>query len=575
MLIGKQVQFRVDYTREGAKPRKFGTLFLPDGTNVNKAVAEAGWARALSPDQSKGGSSPDAEELYTLSQAAEAAGRGMFSKETGASARSIRDVHWTVPDADALLDDIKGKPQRAIVEHVRDGASLRCLLVPSMIMINFNLAGVQCPRVNSGTAAKTGADAGEAAASGSGGQTPTGSEDASSGAGHPAASSSPAEQPPQPYALEARHFTTVRALHRDVVLHVGGVDKNGNFFGRLEIPGCPDVAEELLRVGLARMVDWSLSFADPASVSAMRTAERDAKEARLRLWRTWAPPTISGDKDYDGVVVEAVSGDTLVVLVRAGGDAVERRVSLSSIRAPRLGRRDEKPQPGALEAKEALRTAVVGREVHVHIDYVRKPPQNATGMAAQERRFGTVTRTTKKGRAVNVSMELVGALRVKSKVVMSTCFFRHTMETELVPRFPPNWTGDGWVELVRHKADEERSPNYDELLALESDARKAKKGIFSRPPPPVPRIADLAADTKQAKSHFPFLQRARSHRGVVEHVVSGGRVKVFLPGENCYVMFAISGVRCPFAGRIGPPSSGGTVEPVRIPFPPIPCDARR
>lgn len=38
----------------------------------------------------------------------------------------------------------------------------------------------------------------------------------------------------------------------------------------------------------------------------------------------------------------------------------ERRITLSSIRAPRVGRRDEKPEPWAQEARELLRTTIIG-----------------------------------------------------------------------------------------------------------------------------------------------------------------------------------------------------------------------
>ena len=38
----------------------------------------------------------------------------------------------------------------------------------------------------------------------------------------------------------------------------------------------------------------------------------------------------------------------------------ERRITLSSIRAPRVGRRDEKSEPWALEARELLRSTLIG-----------------------------------------------------------------------------------------------------------------------------------------------------------------------------------------------------------------------
>lgn len=53
-----------------------------------------------------------------------------------------------------------------------------------------------------------------------------------------------------------------------------------------------------------------------------------------------------------------VSGDCIVVRDAANGQ--ERRVNLSSVRAPRLGRKGEKPEDWATEAKEFLRQRLIG-----------------------------------------------------------------------------------------------------------------------------------------------------------------------------------------------------------------------
>lgn len=61
---------------------------------------------------------------------------------------------------------------------------------------------------------------------------------------------------------------------------------------------------------------------------------------------------------FTGSVTEVVSGDTLVV--KDAASKVERRINLSSIRAARLGRKGEKPEDWALEAKEFLRSRLIG-----------------------------------------------------------------------------------------------------------------------------------------------------------------------------------------------------------------------
>ena len=67
-------------------------------------------------------------------------------------------------------------------------------------------------------------------------------------------------------------------------------------------------------------------------------------------------------------VVEVVSGDCVIVAddsIPYGSPLAERRVNLSSIRCPKMGnpRRDEKPAPYAREAKEFLRTRLIGHQV--------------------------------------------------------------------------------------------------------------------------------------------------------------------------------------------------------------------
>ncbi|MBA0741031.1 hypothetical protein Gogos_014205 [Gossypium gossypioides] len=67
-------------------------------------------------------------------------------------------------------------------------------------------------------------------------------------------------------------------------------------------------------------------------------------------------------------VVEVVSGDCIVVAddsIPYGSPLAERRVNLSSIRCPKMGnpRRDEKPTAYAREAREFLRTRLVGKQV--------------------------------------------------------------------------------------------------------------------------------------------------------------------------------------------------------------------
>ena len=233
-----------------------------------------------------------------------------------------------------------------------------------------------------------------------------------------------------------------------------------------------------------------------------------------------------------------MSGDTIVVAVPSGE---ERRISLASIRAPRVGnaRAGTPAQPYAYEAKETLRRNIIGRDVNVVIEYVRTdaPAVGAGGSApGQERKFATVTLPRKDGPA-NVAELVVAA---------------------------------GLAEVMRHGASDDRSSQYDALLAAEAKAREDKRGLHSAKEPPVRRFTDLTSDSGKAKSYLAFLQRDGVVPAVVEYVFAGGRVKVFVPRENCEVMFGLSGLRCPAVAKpatVGPDGKPRAVS-ARVPVAP-------
>ena len=71
-----------------------------------------------------------------------------------------------------------------------------------------------------------------------------------------------------------------------------------------------------------------------------------------------------------------MSGDCIIVADDAaphGSPSAERRVNLSSIRAPRLGnprREDNKPDKFARESKDFLRTRLIGKQVCIEACHI-------------------------------------------------------------------------------------------------------------------------------------------------------------------------------------------------------------
>jgi len=88
---------------------------------------------------------------------------------------------------------------------------------------------------------------------------------------------------------------------------------------------------------------------------------------------------------------------------------------------------------------------------------------------------------------------------------------------------------------------------FEDLILAEESGKKARKGIFSNKDAPVTRYNDLTVpgSAMKAKQHLPFLQRAGTVSGVCEYVLSGSRLKIYIPKESVAIAFSPSGVKCP------------------------------
>ena len=121
---------------------------------------------------------------------------------------------------------------------------------------------------------------------------------------------------------------------------------------------CEDLTIRLL-VPVRRCVEWSMKFAVDSLL--LRVAEREAKQARRRMFKDWvAPgegPNAIQDAEFEATLTEARSGDT-VVITKAGGET--ETITLSSIRAPKLGnaRRQAPYEDFSWDAREFVRKYV-------------------------------------------------------------------------------------------------------------------------------------------------------------------------------------------------------------------------
>jgi len=474
--IGKAVTFELEET-VASIGKSFGNVYL-DGENLSSLIVAAGWAKVKPVMGNNAARTAYQEELQRLESQAQSSGLGMWSKDAGAGSASVRNVLLPVDggyDAKEVLDAFKGQPQLLVTEQFRDGATVRGYLLPSFHWVTIFLSGVSCP-------------------------------------GFKRAEEPGAPDVAEAFALEAKYFMESRLLNREVSVMLEGVDKYNNFYGSILHPQF-NISVELLKVGLAKVVDWSAKFTkDP---ELLYKSERIAKERRQRIWKDYVAPVrptgAASAAEFVGKVTEVISGDFLVVKDSAV-PPVEHRIALSSIRAPKLGRRDEKDQPWAYEAREFLRTRLIGRKVTVGIDYIRPLPNATSGET--ERVFASVSEGQN-----NVAVALVA---------------------------------NGFAAVMKHRQDDQdRSLYYDDLIQAEAAAARDKKGLHGDTAPPTRHINDVSnsSATAQAKQMFGFVQRAGRLQGIVQHVVNGARFKVLIPKQSCVVALVLAGVRCPSTGR--------------------------
>ncbi|XP_057728758.1 ribonuclease TUDOR 1-like [Arachis stenosperma] len=556
LCIGKEVIFKVDYTVPSIG-REFGSVMLGD-KNVSLLVVSQGWAKVREQGQQKGEASPYLAELLQLEEQAKQEGLGRWSKVPGAAEASIRNLPPSALGGDdskfnamALLDAKKGVPMEAIVEQVRDGSTLRIYLLPEFQFVQVFVAGIQAPQMGRRAPSESVVESELTTDDTNGNGDAAGETRAPLTSAQRLAASASIETSADPFAHEAKFFTEMRVLNRDVRIVLEGVDKYKNLIGSVyysDGDAAKDLALELVENGYAKYVEWSANMMEEEAKRKLKNAELQAKKSRLRCWTNYVPPVTNSkaihDQNFTGKVVEVVSGDCIIVAddsIPYGSPLAERRVNLSSIRCPKMGnpRRDEKPAAYAREAKEFLRTRLIGKQVNVQMEYSRKiAPTDGSAPSG-----GADNRVMDFGSVFLLSNAKPGGDDAPSSAPPTASQQTGVNVAELV-------VARGFGTVIRHRDFEERSNYYDVLLAAEARATSAKKGIHSNKDSPVMHITDLTtSSSKKARDFLPFLHKSRKIPAVVEYVLSGHRFKLLIPKETCSIAFSFSGVRCPGRGE--------------------------
>ncbi|KAA1099307.1 hypothetical protein PGT21_002984 [Puccinia graminis f. sp. tritici] len=265
----------------------------------------------------------------------------------------------------------------------------------------------------------------------------------------------------EPFGDEAKFFTECRLLQRSVSVVLISLPTPqatsltsqaqaqqslvvSSFIGIVQHPA-GSISALLLANGLARVVDWHAGFLSSVpehqggGMERLRKAEAEGKAARRGHWKSVAAPasdpsaangstgaSAPGKMKFDGIVSRVWTGDTVSIRVNSASKSdgqEERKVQLSSIRQPR----PTDPKFGGLasDARELLRRRLIGKQVHVSIDYVR--PKEGDYEAKE-----------------CVTIKLPTGINVANLLLER-----------------------GYATVLRHRQGEDRSQDYDMLMATE------------------------------------------------------------------------------------------------------------
>ncbi|EDQ88259.1 uncharacterized protein MONBRDRAFT_9233 [Monosiga brevicollis MX1] len=335
-LVGKQVTFTVDYTVPSG--REYGTILLEPGTvreeNVSHSLLGAGLAKLRDNARGEG---EDWETMLTRQREAQEAKRGVWADD---AASHVRNVEWNIENPRALVDSLKQKPVKAVIEQVRDGCTVRVMTLPDFKYLTIMLTGIKTPGF------KRNAEGGEV---------------------------------PEPFALEAKFYVESRLLQREVEVILEGVSNN-NFLGTVLHPQGGNISLHLLKDGFASVVDWSIGNVTQQR-DTYRANQKFAQQRHLRLWKTWTPPAVSAipeaEREFKATVEEIINAESLVIRTQKGS----QRIHLASVRSPRPPAKGEGESrgraprlweiPHAYEGREFLRKKLIGKKVDVHLDYIQ------------------------------------------------------------------------------------------------------------------------------------------------------------------------------------------------------------
>lgn len=140
-LIGEEVFFHSE--RPQNANRDYGTIYLGSdpatSPNVTELLVQEGLVQVRKDSARQ--PSPELQRLIDLEESAKSSGKGKWSNVP--TSESVRNIKWSHENPRSFVDQLAGRPVDAIIEHVRDGSTVRAFLLPEFQYITLMISGIR------------------------------------------------------------------------------------------------------------------------------------------------------------------------------------------------------------------------------------------------------------------------------------------------------------------------------------------------------------------------------------------------------------------------------------------------
>ena len=482
LLIGKVVQYKVDYTHN---ERKFGHILF-EGKNINVEVLKNGFGKlGFIP---KGHENIYKSDLWPLLQAADKEAKEKRVGMHGDNSDSKKHIRTLCNLSDSGEDKKKvdeainnGTEIDAIVEHVFNCAFISVYIPKWNCFAKVNLRFVSIP---------------------------SNSKD------------------PELYKKGKAYCERI-CLCKDVKLTIFDFDENKNLICDVTVlDKKQNLAEVVLKEGYSKSFtggNKNPKVYNLTDINFVRAAENEAKNKRLGVWKDAVITESKGlKKDNEDDLGEAKcimanSGDSLTVLNKK---KEEVKIFLSNLKAPALARfgTDEQNKPWAFQSREYIRKKLVGKVLKCDLDYIHtvnidpskiKGPNKSTHRVMK---FYTIYYTDDKNESKCINVEVIE---------------------------------NGLANLTNYKIEEGNpSKEFDSMLKAEQEAKKNKVGLYSKKVPPLCTYSDLLSSGKTKKKEFiNFLTGLVNLDCVVDFCFSANKFKLRIDQKQVMIPFGLIGVK--------------------------------